>query len=317
VVAAGAGWVVHRLRDHPSLEAWARHRLPAAGAPAPGREVTVTFLGVSTLLFDDGETRIMTDGFFTRPSLLRTITGRVAPDAERIGRGLERASVDALAAVLVVHSHYDHAMDAPEVARLTGAVLVGSESTANIGRGAGLPEYRMRVYRSGEPMQFGAFEVTPIRSQHFPHGMAMGEITAPLVPPARATAYLEGGSYSLLIRHPLGTALVQASAGWLDGALAGRRAQVVFLGVAGLGRKDEPYREGYFREIVETVDPHMVVPVHHDDFTVPLAEPPAPMPTLLDDVPGAFAFLERRMGTKRRLGILPAWQRVRLFPLAP
>lgn len=31
--------------------------------------VKVTFLGTTTLLFDDGETQLMIDGFFTRPSL--------------------------------------------------------------------------------------------------------------------------------------------------------------------------------------------------------------------------------------------------------
>jgi L-ascorbate metabolism protein UlaG (beta-lactamase superfamily) len=236
--------------------------------------------------------------------------GRIAPDGERIAAGLARARVDRLAAVLVVHSHYDHAMDAPEVARRTGAVLVGSESTANVARGVGFPEDRIRRY--GEPLRFGAFEVTAIRSRHFPHGMAEGETTAPLVPPVRATDYLEGGSWSLLIRHPLGTALVQGSAGWVDGALAGRGADAVFVGVAGLGTKDDAYRQAYYREVVEAVGPRLVVPVHHDDFSVPLEEPPAALPSLIDDIPGSIAFLAARAP---RLAMLPAWQPVRLFPL--
>ena len=64
----------------------------------------------------------------------------------------------------------------------------------------------------GEPMRFGRFEVTLIRSQHFPHGMAMGEIREPLIPPARALDYLDGGAFSVLIAHPAGTLLVQGSA---------------------------------------------------------------------------------------------------------
>ena len=306
-MALGLGWLEYRLHQHPSLAAWEDRRLPAASG---GRELTVRFLGVTSLLFDDGETRIMTDGFFTRPPLLRVIAARIAPDPERVAAGLARAGVDRLAAVLVVHSHYDHAMDAPEVARRTGAVLVGSESTANIARGVGFPEDRIRRY--GEPLRFGAFEVTAIRSRHFPHGMAEGEITAPLVPPVRATDYLEGGSWSLLIRHPLGTALVQGSAGWVDGALAGQRADVVFLGVAGLGTKDDAYRQTYDREVVEAVGPRLVVPIHHDDFSVPLDDPPPAFPSLLDDVPGSIAFIAKRAP---RLALLPAWQQVRLFPL--
>ena len=41
--------------------------------------------------------------------------------AWEIARGLARNEVTTLAAVIPVHSHYDHAMDAPEVARRTGA----------------------------------------------------------------------------------------------------------------------------------------------------------------------------------------------------
>ena len=316
LAALGLAWLVHGLTTHPSLEPWARYRLAPSPAPVNGSAVTVTFLGVSSLLFDDGRTALLTDGFFTRPVLASVLLGRVVPDPERIDRGLERASIVRLAAVFAVHSHYDHALDSPDVARRTGALLVGSESTANIGRGAGLHEDRMRLYRPGEPMRFGAFEVTAIRSRHFPHGMAEGEITVPLVPPARATAYREGGSWSLVIRHPLGTALVQGSAGWVDGALAGQHADVVFLGIGGLGTKDDAYREAYYREVVEAVGPRLVVPIHYDDFSLPFEDPPSPMPVLLDDVPGSLAFLERRATPGRRLGLLPAWQRVRLFPLA-
>ena len=96
----------------------------------------VTFLGVASLLLDDGETAIMTDGFFSRPSLAKVALGKVAPDHARIDAVLARAGVDRLAAVLPVHSHFDHAMDSAVVADRTGAVLVGGESTANVGRGA-------------------------------------------------------------------------------------------------------------------------------------------------------------------------------------
>ena len=202
----------------------------------------------------------MTDGFFTRPGKARVFLGRISPDPDRIAASLEKAGVRELAAVFAVHSHYDHAMDSPEVARRTGALLVGSESTANIGRGVGFPEDRIRVVRPGEPMRWGAFTVTAIASAHFPHGMAMGEIREPLVPPARATEYLEGGSYSLLVEHPAGSLLVQGSAGWREGALSGRHADVVLLGIGGLGTRDDVYREDYWRNVVEAVGPRCVDP---------------------------------------------------------
>jgi L-ascorbate metabolism protein UlaG (beta-lactamase superfamily) len=310
----GAGWLLYRLNDHPSLDPYASLWLESPAEGAPGPQVAVTFLGVATLLISDGTTSLMTDGFFSRPAKASVFLGRIAPDPDRIGRSLKRAGVHELAAVIAVHSHYDHAMDSPEVARRTGALLVGSESTANIGRGVGFPEERIRVLEPGAPMRFGSFSVTAIPSKHFPHGMAMGEIRAPLVPPARATEYREGGSFSLLIAHESGALLVHGSAGWQDGALAGRHADVVLLGIGGLGTRDEAYREDYWRAVVDAVAPRCVIPIHWDDFTLPLGAPLEPAPRLLDDVPASMAFLIRKTaGGAPGLGLLPAWKPVTLL----
>ncbi len=310
----GAGWLFHRLNDRPSLEPYEKLWLASADEKAPGPQVSVTFFGVATLRISDGETSIMTDGFFTRPPKTRVIAGRIAPDLTVITRSLDDAGIRELAAVIPVHSHYDHALDSAEVARRTGALLVGSESTANIGRGAHLPEEQIRVIVPGEPMVFGGFTVTAIRSQHFPHGQAMGEITQPLVPPARATAYLEGGSYSLLVTHAAGTLLIQGSAGWADAALAGRSADVVLLGIGGLGTRDAAYREGYWDAVVGAVHPRCVIPIHWDDFTLSLGSPLEPAPRLLDDFDASMAFLaSKTSGGTPTLGLLRAWEPVRLL----
>jgi L-ascorbate metabolism protein UlaG (beta-lactamase superfamily) len=145
--------------------------------------------------------------------------------------------------------------------------------------------------------------------------MAMGEIEAPLVPPARATDYREGGSYSVLIEHPLGSLLVQGSAGWIDGALAGRHADVVLLGIGALGSKDASYREAYYREVVDAVGAKCVIPIHYDDFTLPLDQPLRAMPNLLDDVEASLRFLVQQTAQRPgvEMGILPVWQPVPLL----
>ena len=139
-------------------------------APATDR-FGVTFLGVSSLLFDDGEHAVMTDGFFSRPSLVRVGLGKVAPDRTRIDAALARLGLDGdsrLRAVLPVHTHFDHAMDSAVVAERTGAVLVGGRSTANVGAGAGLAAERTHVVTPGRPMAFGSFDVTAVPSAHCP-----------------------------------------------------------------------------------------------------------------------------------------------------
>ncbi|GAA14891.1 hypothetical protein GOALK_118_00090 [Gordonia alkanivorans NBRC 16433] len=76
---------------------------------------------MSTMLLTDGATTILTDGFFTRPGLPRVRAGRIRPDRKKIRAALNRFGIGAVDAVFVVHSHYDHALDAPDVAAMTGA----------------------------------------------------------------------------------------------------------------------------------------------------------------------------------------------------
>ncbi len=98
----------------------------------------------------------------------------------------------------------------------TGALLVGGESAANVGRGYGLPEDRIVVAADGEPIRLGAFDVTLVKSHHCPPDRFPGVIEEPLIPPARASAYRCGESWSTLVRHrPTGRRLlICGSAGW-------------------------------------------------------------------------------------------------------
>ena len=107
-------------------------------AAAPDSALTVTWAGVTTLLIDDGASALMTDGFFSRPSLASVGLRRISPSPPRIDGCLARLGVDRLEAVLPVHTHYDHAMDSAVVAERTGARMVGGTSAVQVGRGHGL-----------------------------------------------------------------------------------------------------------------------------------------------------------------------------------
>jgi L-ascorbate metabolism protein UlaG (beta-lactamase superfamily) len=241
--------------------------------------VTVRWTGTATLVFSDGETTWMTDGWFSRPSGL-ALLWKIAPDPDAIERGLASNGVEKLAVVFPVHSHYDHAMDAAEVARRTGALLLGSESTANIGRGAKLPEPQIRVVRDREVLLVGRFAIRPIVSRHFEFTswiarkvMLGTAITAPLEPPAWVWDYAVGETYVLHVAHPKGSFLVVGSAGYVEGALDGFEASAVFLGVGGLGSQTPDYQEAYWRETVERVHATRVIPIHWDSLTAPIEGP--------------------------------------------
>jgi L-ascorbate metabolism protein UlaG (beta-lactamase superfamily) len=257
-----------------------RFDVPEAEGP-----FAVTFLGVSSVLVDDGETAVLTDGFFSRPSMGKVLLGRLASDDARIDAVLRRAGIDRLAVVAPVHTHFDHAMDSPAVVRRTGAVLAGGTSTANIGRGAGLAEDRIRTITPGEPQRFGAFRLTWLESEHCPPDRYPGTIDAPVVPPARVGAYRCGEAWSILVEHDSGrSALVQGSAGFRTGALAGRRTDVAYLGVGQLGLQDRDYLRTYWAETVEATRAREVVLLHWDDFFRPLHLPLRALPYAGDDL---------------------------------
>ncbi len=268
----------------PDLRNYTRYfDVPGAAADAP---LKLTWAGVTTLLIDDGASALMTDGFFSRPSLVSVGLGQIAPSASRIDDSLNRLGVDRLDAVLPVHTHYDHAMDSAAVAERTGARLVGGESAAQVGIGGGLPADRLVVATPGEPVALGAYDVTLVEAEHCPPDRFPGVITEPVVPPVKTSAYKCGEAWSTLVHHRPSDRrlLIVGSAGFVPGALAGHRAEVVYLGVGQLGVQPESYLVDYWAETVRAVGARRVVLIHWDDFFRPLTKPLRALPYAGDDL---------------------------------
>ncbi len=324
LLVAGVGWLAWQLQQHPDLSVyeslgWRQPAPVPSPTSAPTPALTVRFLGVATVLLDDGETALMTDGFFSRPDKLTAFLGQVEPDVAGIAQGLQRAQLRGrLAAVVPLHSHYDHAMDAPEVARLTGATLLGSASTLNVGRGWDLPESQMQLARLGEAMRFGRFTVTLYPAVHTPTGFTGGEITEPLRPPARATAYKEGQSYAMHVAHGGRTLLITGTAGYVPDALKGVRAEVALLGIGALGPREDAQREGYWREVVAATGARRVLPIHWDDFWLPSDQPVKAMPPPLDRLGVSMDFLVARGRAEGvEVKLPPLWEAMDVFAGLP
>jgi L-ascorbate metabolism protein UlaG (beta-lactamase superfamily) len=277
----------------PDLRDYARYfDVPAASS---GAVPTVTWAGVTTLLVDDGESALMTDGFFSRPGLLTVGLRRISPSLPRIEGCLSRLGVERLEAVLPVHTHYDHAMDSAMVAERTAALLVGGTSAAEIGRGHGLTKDRLVVATPGKPLTLGAYDVTLVESKHCPPDRFPGVITEPVVPPARVSAYKCGEAWSMLMHHRPSDRrlLIVGSAGFVGGALTGYQAEVVYLGVGQLGLLPEGYLVDYWTETVRTAEARRVVLIHWDDFFRPLHEPLRALPYAGDDLDVSMRVLTR------------------------
>lgn len=263
----------------------------------------VTFLGASTLLFEDGSQALLIDGFFTRPNLgFPPSSTTVTPDNAVIDATLKQAQVTTTAeartlglmGVVVNHSHYDHAMDSSVVADRTGALLVGSETTANIARGRAFPEARIRVISGGENFCVGRFRVSPVRTGHVPLPFGLdnpGDITTPTAP-ATVADYKEGGTFAIFVQYSGRgrSVMVQGSAGFAPGALQGKSATVAYLAVGGLSLpSNTTHRDAYWNEMV-VVTPRRIVPIHWDNLSGPLTASVAPANGGSDGI----AFIEQR-----------------------
>jgi L-ascorbate metabolism protein UlaG (beta-lactamase superfamily) len=279
---------------------------------------------VSTLLFDDGETQILIDGFFSRPSLADILLRRpVQSDAATINRVIDEYRMRRLAAIIPVHSHYDHAMDIGAIANRSSASILGSETSANIARGAGVPEDQIVVVTSGEEYSFGQFTVTLINSVHAPVGWGgsvpyAGTLDQPLQTPAPVSAWREGKSYSIVLSHPQGTTVIQGSSGFVERALVGIQADTIMFSVALLEGLGKDYTERYWQALVTTTGAAHVVPIHFDDFTQSFGEVQL-YPRAIDDFIEVAGWLEsarQSWDLDARLHIPEFGRQVVLYPPA-
>lgn len=295
---------------HPSLDEFQQY----AERESKSGAVSAWFLGTTSLLLRDADTAILSDGFVTRPGLRKALFGRIAPDRERVRETMAKLDVTSLDAVFCGHSHYDHALDAPVFAQLTGAVLLGSSSTLNIGRGIGLPESKLLDAGGGGTFEFGKFALTFIQSTHSDPELFRGHVTAPLVPPKRQWKWKTGLTYSVLIRHEERAILLHGSAKYVPGALTDVRADVVYLGIGSLGRKKDDFVDEYWREVVLGTGARRVILVHWDDFFTSLDEPLRPMRRPIDQVPQGIRHILRRAKDDDVEVLLPvAWQQTDPF----
>ena len=261
----------------------------------------ITYFGTSTLLFDDGKTQILVDGFFSRPGVLKTALGKVKSNEKRVKAVLEKYGINRLAAVFVCHSHYDHVLDAPTICKLTHATLYGSSSTLMVGRGAGLPESQMSEYEPGKELSLGNFYITVISSKHTPPLSIMGKsnatdpahpnITEPIKQPATVEKFVEGGTFDIYLRHHHQKILVKASTNYIENALTKYPTDILFLGSAMLGKMDTDFQEKFYRHTVAASGAKMVIPIHWDNFMRPLSRPLKALPRLADNVDQGLDFL--------------------------
>lgn len=259
----------------PTYEIRPKDYLPTASIRASEDRLTAQFFGVSTILLRDGKKAVMTDGFFSRPSWGELAFHKIGPNDTRIDEVLAAGQVPDLLALMVIHSHHDHALDSARVAARKHAALIGSESTAKIARGEGFDGRIVPIVGREIITDFKPFHITVFKYPHSPGGvepLLRGEIEKDLKPGAHSLEYREGGNFSFLIEDRDLRILIHASANFIPGMYAGRSADIVFLSIGQLGQLNPKMASAYWHEVVERTGAKLVIPIHWDDFTKPLVK---------------------------------------------
>ncbi len=246
----------------------------------------VTFFGTTTLLFDDGKDQILFDAHITRPSLKKyVLRKKVGTNTALCDNLIKLHKIDRLRAIFISHTHHDHVMDAPYIANKCGAKIYGSDSAKNVALGGNVPPDNIVVFEHGSNFTIGEYKIRILKSLHskpniFNNDLGQ-QITEPLVQPASLRAYKEGGSYDFYIEHREKKLLIRPSCNYIKGQLDGISADVLFLGVAGIAKTDKDFEKAFFCETVEKAKPHLVIPIHWDNFFSPLDRPIKDMPVFL------------------------------------
>ncbi len=129
----------------------------AAAGPA---SVDITWMSITNIYYDFGDTGVLTDGYISRVpaqeffggggGLAQTHTPQ-KPDEHAVARVLSALGGPSKVQLLLTgHSHFDHSFDTATWSRLTNAPIIGSRTTCLQAEAQGIPSARCTVVTGGE-----------------------------------------------------------------------------------------------------------------------------------------------------------------------
>jgi L-ascorbate metabolism protein UlaG (beta-lactamase superfamily) len=256
-------------QEHHDAQAFGELQAKPLGLPA-GLEVE--WLGVSGYRMTyEGQT-IFIDPYVSRVPLSAVLRRLPAiPDPVALDRWIDPGGSQVIG-VLVGHTHFDHAVDAPAVAKRYGCKALGSASLTPLMRAHGIAEQTIEVepYKTYELGPF-AVSFTPSLHSKLLLGLAVpmdGELTCDHLDGLTPGAYRCGQVWGIHIEVAGVSFYHQGSANLIDDAIRHRGVDYFLAGVAGRGFTDR-----YWQRILTRLQPRTVVPTHFDDFFRPLDAP--------------------------------------------
>jgi L-ascorbate metabolism protein UlaG (beta-lactamase superfamily) len=242
--------------------AWSRS--PRAGDLPPG--VELEWLGTAGFRLACQGQQLLIDPYLTRVPLGALLRRRpVAADAARL------AALPDPMAILVGHTHFDHALDVPALAARAGCPVYGSASLERLMKLHGRAELAVSV-EPHRAYEIGPFTVRFVPSRHSKLALGLwtpsdGELTCEHTDALTPSAYRCGQVWGIHVAVAGVTFYHQGSCDLVDDEVP-RGVDYLLAGIA--GRRFTPR---YWERLLRRLEPRVVVPHHFDDFFRPVDAP--------------------------------------------
>jgi L-ascorbate metabolism protein UlaG (beta-lactamase superfamily) len=253
----------------------------AEGAETPGRSggpgsagVNLKWFGTDGWEITFGSRTILFDPWFSRFDS-GFLTGKFNANAALpLDETLINQHVKKADQILIGHGHWDHMADVPYIAKKTNAMVIGSETHANVMRAAGVPEGKIVQVRGGEYMQFDGYTI-----EVFPGIHSMGPTKKHVVPghlyhvpgpPTKISDMPEGDSliYMITIGGKFRIFLM-STANYYERAISGLKPDVALVASIFANQIHD-----FTPRLLKALSyPKILMPTHWDNFEAPFTEP--------------------------------------------
>jgi len=227
--------------------------------------IKVRWTGAAGIEFVTDQGVFFIDPYLSRLSKFQVLFQKVSPNTHVIDRYIESLK-SKLSVIIVGHTHLDHALDVPYLAKASDCKIIGSRCLESLFKMYGLKD-RVSVCKGNELIELGDnISVTMISSVHgrvimgrvpFP-----GKIDSNSKLPIKARGYRHGDVFIPKITIDGTTFMHLGSANFIESQLDGHTCDVLFMCVPGWKRKI-----GYTSSLLDIVKPEVIIPFHFDDFS--------------------------------------------------
>lgn len=247
----------------------------------------LTHFGAAGWSITDGETVFLLDPYLSRirfrgrrfgptdatdipddPRHIVHMTDVAKTDTETVDAHVPHADY-----VMLSHSHFNHCMDVAYIAKKTGAVVIGTESTVNVAMNDGVPLEQTIAVTGGEDFAFDNFSLRIVPSLHSALSCKLyrdfGTIPSTTMP-LSLDEFVEGGTLAYLLRFAGREILLFGSMNYIEREVEGLRPDITLVASA-------PPRldiHDYTGRLMRCLGcPPLVIATHWDDQGLPFGAP--------------------------------------------